>query len=67
MEDRQVLIWCGHVERMDEYRMSRRMLMAGVRVRGRPRLCWIDGVTVELGSRDDGGGCAISGDNIVHM
>ena len=31
----------GHVERMDEYRMARRVLMAevsGGRVRGRPRL-----------------------------
>ena len=33
--------WCGHVERIDEYRMVRRVLMAevsGGRVRGRPRL-----------------------------
>ena len=39
--DQRVLRWFGHVERMDEYRMARRMLMAevrGGRVRGRPRL-----------------------------
>ena len=43
-----------HVERMYEYRMARRVLMAevsGGRVRGRPRLGWIDGVKVALGNR----------------
>ena len=38
--DQRVLRWFGDVERMDEYRMARRMLMAevgGGRVRGRPR------------------------------
>ena len=43
----QIVLRCfGHVQRMDEYRMARRVLMADVsggRVRGRPRLCWIDG------------------------
>ena len=37
--DQGVLRWFGHVERMDEYRMERRVLMAevnGGRVRGRP-------------------------------
>ena len=37
----RVLRWFGHVERMDEYRMARRVFMAevsGGRVRGRPRL-----------------------------
>ena len=46
--------WFGHVERMDEYRMARRVLMADVsggRVRGRPRLGWMDGVKVALGNR----------------
>ena len=44
----------GHVERMDEYRLARRMLMAEVsrgRVRGRPRLGWMEGVKVALGNR----------------
>ena len=44
--------WFGHVERMDEYRMARRVLMAevsGGRERGRPRLGWMDGVKVALG------------------
>ena len=52
--DQRVLGRFGHVERMDEYRMARRVLMAEVslgRVRGRPRLGWMDGVKVALGSR----------------
>ena len=52
--DQRVLRWFGLVERMDEYRMASRVLMAeasGLRVRGRPRLGWIDGVKVALGSR----------------
>ena len=39
--DERVLRWFGHVERMDEYSMASRVLMAevsGGRVRGRPRL-----------------------------
>ena len=39
--DQRVLRWFGHVERMDEYCMARRVLMAevcGGRVSGRPRL-----------------------------
>ena len=39
---------------MDEYRIARRVLMAevsGERVRGRPRLGWMDGVKVALGNR----------------
>ena len=39
--DQRVLRWFGHVERMDEYRIARRVLMAeasGGRVRGSPRL-----------------------------
>ena len=52
--DQRVLRWFGHVERMDEYRMARRVLMAevsGGRVRGRPRLGWMNGVNVVLGNR----------------
>ena len=44
----------GHVERMDEYRLARRVLMAevtGGRVRWRPRLGWMCGVKVALGNR----------------
>ena len=44
--DQRVLRWFGYVESMDEYRMARRVLMAeasGGRVRGRPRLGWMDG------------------------
>ena len=52
--DQRVLRWFGHAERMDEYHMARRVLMAEVsegRVRGRPRLGWMDGVKVALGNR----------------
>ena len=52
--DQRVLRWFGHVERTDEYRMARKVLMAevsGGRVRGRPRLGWMDGVKVALGNR----------------
>ena len=52
--DQRVLRWFGHVERMHEYRMARRVLMAevsGGRVRGRPRLRWMDGVKVAMGNR----------------
>ena len=51
--DQRVLRWFGPVERMDEYRMARRMLMADVSgggVRGRPRLGWMDGVQIALGN-----------------
>ena len=52
--DQRVFRWFGHVERMDNYRMARRVLMAevsGGRVRGRPRLGWMDVVKVALGNR----------------
>ena len=52
--DQRVLRWFGHVERMDEYDIARRVLMAegsGGRVRIRPRLGWMDGVKVVLGNR----------------
>ena len=50
----RVLRWFGHVERMDEYRMEKMVLMAevsGGRVRGKPKLGWMDGVKVALGNR----------------
>ena len=52
--DQRVLRWFGPVERMDDYRMARRVLMAEVSggwVRGRPSLGWMDGVKVALGNR----------------
>ena len=45
--DQRVLRRFGHVERMDEYRIARTVLMDEVRlgrVRGRPRFGWMDGV-----------------------
>ena len=58
--DQRVSRWFGHVERMDEYRMVRMVVMAEVSggwVRGRPRLSWMpkDGLGQQ---RDDGGGCS---------
>ena len=50
--DQRVLRWFG--ERMDDYRMARKVLMAevsGGRVRGRPRLGWMVGMKVALGNR----------------
>ena len=52
--DQRMLRWFGHVERLDEYRMARRVLKAevsGGRIRGRPMLGWMDGVKVALGNR----------------
>ena len=52
--DQKVLRWLEHEERMYECRMARKLFVnggSGGRVRGRPRLGSIDGVTVTLGSR----------------
>ena len=60
--DKRVLRWFGHVERMDEYRMARRVLMeevSGGRVRGRPRFAWMDGMLLPYRQqRNDGICCA---------
>ena len=51
--DQRVLRWFGHWERMDEYHMARRVLMAkvsGGRACGRLRLGWMDGVKVAIGN-----------------
>ena len=51
--DQRVLRWFGHVERMDEHHMARRVLMvdvSGGRVCGRPRLDWMDVMKMALGS-----------------
>ena len=53
--DQRVLRLFGHVERMDDYCMARRVLMAEVSgggVRGRPRLGWMDGVKVALATEE---------------
>ena len=51
---RKVSTRFGNMERVDEYRTARRVLMAEVSggwVRGRPMLGWMDCVKVALGSR----------------
>ena len=45
--DQSVLRWFGHVERMDEERLMRRVYQSdgeGTKRRGRPRKGWLDGV-----------------------
>ena len=56
--DQRVLRWFGHVERMGEYHMARRVVakVSGGQVRGRPRLGWMDGVKVALGNGGGEGG-----------
>jgi hypothetical protein len=47
----QRLAWLGHVERMDEERMSRKLLhgkMEGRRTRGRPRKRWLQDLEEDL-------------------
>ena len=47
--DQRVLRWVGHLEKIDDDHMARRVLMAEVsegRVRGRPKLGWMNGVKV---------------------
>lgn len=53
--DRKVLGWFGHVERMGDDRLVKKVLRAdvwGVRGRGRARFGWMDGVKQALASRD---------------
>ena len=50
--DQRVLRWFGDVERMDKYRMARRVLreaVSGGRVRGRQSLGLMDGLKVAFG------------------
>ena len=59
--DQRVLRWFGQVEKMDQYRMARRVLMAEVGGDGykgdRVRLDgWCEGGLRQ--QRNDGGGCA---------
>ena len=52
--DQCVLRWFGHVERMDEERMAKKVMISNVEgntCKGRPRLGWMDGVRMALGKR----------------
>ena len=52
--DRNVLRWFGHMERMDEGCLTKRVMKAGVdgrARRGRPRIGWMEGVRSALGNR----------------
>ena len=52
----RVLRWFGHVDRIDDYRMARRVLIAevsGGRVRGRSRLGLMDGMKVANWETDE--------------
>ena len=52
--DQRVLKWFGHVERINDCCMARRVLMAeisGGLVQGKPRLGWMDSVKVALVNR----------------
>ena len=56
--DKNVLRWFGHVERMDDERLLKRVVNArvdGRGARGRPRFGWIDGVKKALKDRMDVG------------
>ena len=59
--DQRVLRWFGHVEKIDEYPMARRVLMAEVRWKAgtRENEVWLDGgCEGGLGhQRNDGVGC----------
>ena len=55
--DQRVLRWFGHVERMDDYRIARRVLMADGTRETEVRLDgWCEGGFRQ--QRNDGGGCA---------
>ncbi|WP_435325978.1 hypothetical protein, partial [Klebsiella pneumoniae] len=52
--EQRVLQWFGHVERMDEERLVKKIAESearGVRLRGRPRMGWMDSVKRALDVR----------------
>ena len=53
--DRCTLRWFGHVERMNEERMAKKVYVSaenGRRDRGRPTRVWMDGVKDALNARE---------------
>ena len=52
--DMNVLRWFGHVERMDNERLLKKVVNAkvdGISARGRPRFGWMDGVKSTMNDR----------------
>ncbi len=52
--EQRVLRWFGHVERMEEERLVKRVIRSNVRdvrPRGRPQMGWLDSVKRALGAR----------------
>ncbi len=52
--EQRVLRWFGHVERMEEERLVKKITRSevrGVSPRGRPRMGWMDSVKRALGAR----------------
>ena len=52
--DQGLLGWFGHVERMGDEKMAKRVyesVVRGVRRRGKPRKCWMDGVKEVLAGK----------------
>jgi hypothetical protein len=48
------LIWCGHVQRMEEGRLSKEVTKwcpPGRRKRGRPKLTWAEGIRGLMGEK----------------
>ena len=53
--DTRVLRWFGHMVRMDDQRLVKRVMeleVSGSRPRGRPKFGWMDGVKQALGKSD---------------
>ena len=64
--DQCVLRWFGHVERMDEEQMTKKVTISdfeGNRCRNRPGLGWMDGVRLALEER----GMSVEQDRLIAL